>query len=85
MTPKEDVIKPHDMQIPTTQKIANAERALGKNYMPSLKGLTAPQAIQVLENYGFNVNISGNGRVYQQSPNIGDAVTNVNRVTLALR
>ena len=85
MTPKEDVIKPYEMQIPTTQKIANAERALGKNYMPSLKGLTAPEAIQVLENHGFNVNVSGNGRVYQQSPNIGDAVTNINRVTLALK
>ena len=53
--------------------------------MPSLKGLTAPEAIQVLENHGFNVNVSGNGRVYQQSPNIGDAVTNINRVTIALK
>ena len=85
MTPKEEVKELHELELSPSEKIAKAERALGKNYMPSLTGLTAPEAIQILENHGFKVDVAGNGRVYKQSPTLGEATTNVNRVRLALR
>jgi cell division protein FtsI (penicillin-binding protein 3) len=85
MTPKEKPIEEKTITPETYEKIANAERALNKNYMPSLKGLTAPEAIQLLENAGISVSITGNGRVYQQQPNIGEALHSVKRVKLALK
>ena len=42
------------------------------NSIPNVKGMAAMDAISLLENLGLKVNISGNGKVVEQSLNEGD-------------
>jgi cell division protein FtsI (penicillin-binding protein 3) len=60
-----------EWKIPTHQ---SPEEALKKNYLPSLSGLTAMEAISLLENHGIRVQVSGSGKVKSQDPPIGTAV-----------
>ncbi len=50
------------------------EEALQKNFLPSLRGLSAMEVISLLENYGINVKINGTGKVKKQDPPIGTAL-----------
>ncbi len=61
------------------------EGALKKNYVPNLKGLTAMQAMSLLENYGLNVKINGTGKVKEQNPAIGTALHKNMTIELTLR
>jgi cell division protein FtsI (penicillin-binding protein 3) len=60
-----------EWKTPTHQ---SPEEALKKNYLPSLSGLTAMEAISLLENHGIRVQVSGSGKVKSQDPPIGTAV-----------
>lgn len=55
--------------------VQQCERALGKNYLPNLNGLTAMEAATLLENHGIKVKVKGTGRVKQQNPPIGTALS----------
>lgn len=48
--------------------------ALQNNYLPNLQGLTAMEVIDLLENHGISVKISGTGKVKNQEPQIGTAL-----------
>ncbi len=61
------------------------ENSLKKNYLPNLQGLTAMQAISLLENYGLTVSVTGSGRVKSQEPPIGTALRKNMTVKLALQ
>jgi cell division protein FtsI (penicillin-binding protein 3) len=50
------------------------EEALQKNYLPSLRGLSAMEVISLLENHGINVTVKGSGKVKTQDPPIGTAL-----------
>lgn len=65
--------------------IESREQALQKNYLPNLQGLTAMQAISLLENYNINVRISGSGRVKTQHPRLGARLNKNMTVELNLR
>ncbi len=85
MTPHIEEVEVQAVKNTNTHKLAKAEEALHKNYMPSLNGLSAPEAIQVLENSGLQVSVVGNGRVYKQQPKVGVSLNNFNSVKLLLR
>jgi len=85
MTPHVEELKEQSVENTNTQKLAVAETALSKNYMPSLKGLSAPEAIQLLENSGLQVSVVGNGRVIKQQPKVGVALNSFNHVKLMLK
>ena len=66
-------------------KIENRENALKKNYIPNLQGLTAMQAVSLLENYGLNVKVNGSGKVREQVPAIGSVLRKNMTIELTLR
>jgi cell division protein FtsI (penicillin-binding protein 3) len=58
----------------STNESATPEKALKNNYLPNLAGLTAMEAIALLENHGIRVQVSGSGKVKSQEPAIGTAL-----------
>lgn len=62
-------------------KAVDAE--LRNHRLPDLRGLSAPEAISILENHGYKVQIEGNGRVRSQSPAPGTLMNA--RGTIALK
>lgn len=71
-----------------TSKIAvqenNIEKQLKKGIMPNLYGLSAKDAIFILENHGLNVRLLGFGSVKKQSIDAGKKFEKGNKVTLTL-
>lgn len=65
-------------------KTNQKEAALNKNYLPSFSGLTAMEAIAILENRGIKVIVKGTGRVQQQQPAMGTTITKNMTVELIL-
>ena len=61
------------------------EDALQKNYLPNLYGLSAMEAISLLENRGITVKVVGTGKVKHQYPKVGTALKKNMTVELALR
>ena len=64
---------------------ATKENALKKNYLPNLYGLTAMEAMSLLESYGIKVKVSGSGKVKSQQPKVGTALNKNMTVQLVLK
>jgi cell division protein FtsI (penicillin-binding protein 3) len=85
---------------PTTNKIANVNRATAKqdaqyndyykkvqdpnNILPNLKGMAGMDAVALLENWGLKVKVNGIGKVKSQSISAGTQVKKNTQVTLEL-
>ncbi len=86
---------PQEAQVLETQQLAMAQsdgasldkyrRAFKGNYLPSLNGLNARDAIRALNEAGLKVQISGAGSVYRQSPKVGTPLNSITTVKLELR
>jgi cell division protein FtsI (penicillin-binding protein 3) len=61
------------------------EDALEKNYLPSLRGLNARSATQVVEMAGKEIVLNGTGRVVAQEPAIGTPLNQCSTVTLWMK
>ena len=55
-----------------------------KTIMPNLKGMSAMDAISILENMGLKVQIVGNGTVSKQSIKSGQKIKPQSLITLVL-
>ena len=66
-------------------ELGRVQNALENNYLPSLRGLSAREASQLLEAEGLKVVLEGTGRVYAQEPAIGTALNQCSTVKLQLR
>jgi len=55
------------------------------NTLPDLFGMTAKDAIYILEKLGYNVNIKGRGKVYKQSIKSGNPVVKGTEITIYLK
>jgi cell division protein FtsI (penicillin-binding protein 3) len=55
-----------------------------KMVMPNLKGMSAMDAISILENMGLKVQTSGSGRVSEQSIKTGQKIISQSLITLEL-
>jgi len=55
-----------------------------KTVMPNLKGMSAMDAVSILENMGLKVQIIGNGRVSKQSVKKGQKIKSQSLITLEL-
>jgi cell division protein FtsI (penicillin-binding protein 3) len=62
----------------------NIERQLQKGIMPNLTGLSAKDALFLLENHGLSVRVSGFGSVKKQSIEAGQKIGRGNKITLIL-
>ncbi|MDP3558170.1 MAG: penicillin-binding protein [Bacteroidota bacterium] len=62
----------------------NIESQLKKGIMPSLHGLSAKDAIFLLENNGVHVQLQGFGSVQKQSIEVGQKFTKGNKIVLTL-
>lgn len=62
----------------------NVERQLKKGIMPNLQGLSAKDALYLLENNGINVKILGFGSVKKQSIEAGQKFNKGNKIVLTL-
>ena len=60
-------------------------RAFKANYLPSLSGLNARDAVRALSEAGIEVEIDGTGKVYRQSPKVGTSLNSITTVKLELR
>lgn len=85
---------------PTTNKIANVNRATAKqdaqyndyykkvqdpnSILPNLKGMAGMDAVALLENWGLKVKVNGIGKVKSQSISAGTQVKKNTQVTLEL-
>jgi cell division protein FtsI (penicillin-binding protein 3) len=56
------------------QKIEFHQRFIGKNTIPNVLGMSAKDAVYLIENKGIHVKISGHGKVIKQSIPAGKAV-----------
>ena len=65
-------------------KEVNYEAQLKKGIMPNLSGLSAKDALYLLENNGVNVKLLGFGSVKKQSVEAGQKFTKGNQITLTL-
>lgn len=63
---------------------SNLESQLKKGIMPNLSGLSAKDALFLLENNGVNVRLAGFGSVKKQSIEAGQRFSKGNKVTLTL-
>lgn len=84
MTPKEEMHLDMTKEIAHSKDPTKIEDALSKNYIPNLRGYNGNEAIQILENAGFKVETTGNGKVKSQHPKHGTArnTTSVIKLTL---
>ena len=57
---------------------------LDNNSMPSIVGMALADAIYILENYGFKVNVIGKGRITEQSIPQGNSIRKGQEITLKL-
>jgi cell division protein FtsI (penicillin-binding protein 3) len=62
----------------------NVERQLKKGIMPDLSGLSAKDALYLLENNGMYVKLQGFGSVKKQSIEAGQRFSKGNKITLLL-
>ena len=74
----------------TTARIENNEINLSENpnsenLTPSVYGMGAKDAVFILENKGFKVQINGKGKVYQQSRSAGQRYNKGETIVLNLR
>ncbi|MCK5824463.1 MAG: transpeptidase family protein [Ichthyobacteriaceae bacterium] len=60
------------------------KRPIRKNTMPNVKGMSAMNALPILENLGLKVSMSGVGRVVGQSIRTGSRIKKNNKVSLRL-
>lgn len=60
-------------------------KAFKANYLPSFSGMNARDAARALQEANIDVQISGTGTVYKQSPKVGTALNTVKKVILELR
>jgi cell division protein FtsI (penicillin-binding protein 3) len=77
----------HRMKADTLQVAlgsVNLESQLKKGIMPNLSGLSAKDALYLLENHGMSVKIQGFGCVKEQSIEPGQKFSKGNRITLIL-
>ncbi len=63
---------------------SNIESQLKKGIVPNLNGLTAKDALFLLENSGFNVTLFGMGSVKKQSLEVGKKFNKGDKITLIL-
>ena len=61
---------------------ANAQKEY--HGIPNLKGMSGMDAISILENMGIQVEVRGNGKVKNQSIEVGKEIKNVKKVVLEL-
>ncbi len=59
-------------------------KRLGKNYLPDVSGMTARDAVYLLESYGLRVKIIGKGKVISQSLMAGSKAVKGNEITITL-
>jgi len=57
---------------------------LDNNAMPSIVGMALSDAMYILENYGFKVNVIGKGRITEQSIPQGNSIRKGQEITLKL-
>ena len=86
---------PQEAQVLETQQLAMAlgestsldsyRRAFKANYLPSLRGLNAREAVRALSEAGLEAQIKGTGSVYRQSPKVGTPLNELRTVKLELR
>lgn len=55
-----------------------------ENRIPDVKGMSARDALYILENSGCRVTIKGAGRIVEQTPEAGSAITKETQITLVL-
>jgi cell division protein FtsI (penicillin-binding protein 3) len=67
-----------------TIETSNLERQLKKGIVPNLNGLTAKDALFLLENCGFHVTVVGIGSVKKQSLEAGKKYNKGDKITLIL-
>jgi cell division protein FtsI (penicillin-binding protein 3) len=84
MTPVESEVEEFNFENKDKINIAKAEEAISQNFFPNLKGLNGAEAVQLLENSGYEVSVNGNGKVRSQIPKHGTALQNVYTVNLIL-
>lgn len=68
----------------TNQHVQMSARNMGKNTMPDVTGMGLKDAVYLLENNGIKVEVSGMGRVKEQSIAAGTLVTKGTKVMLKL-
>ncbi len=82
-TPKELEILPEE-SIREHQIAQEIPADWSRDKLPDLRGMSAPEALSMLENRGFKVFTRGNGRVKGQYPPPGSNVSNTTRIELKL-
>lgn len=60
------------------------ENKVTENLVPNVKGMTLRDALFLLESTGLRVNVSGKGRVVEQSKMPGTKISNGNEITIKL-
>ena len=84
MTPVESEMTELQFEKSEDTYIAKAEDALDRNFFPNLRGMDGAEAVQLLENAGYQVNIHGNGKVRRHDPKHGTSTANLYSVNLFL-
>jgi cell division protein FtsI (penicillin-binding protein 3) len=81
---KIDVGSEYVIGLPTGDSVHYAPRNIKANVVPKLTGMTAKDAVYLLEDMGLNVKIVGSGFVTSQSLEAGTKVTKGKSITLKL-
>ena len=75
---------PNAFSIGNTYLATNKIDKLENQTLPNLKGMSGAEAISILENHGYKVQITGNGKVQRQFPPAGSRITKHNLIELRL-
>ncbi|MDF2447652.1 MAG: Peptidoglycan glycosyltransferase [Bacteroidota bacterium] len=78
------VVKNNDDTLSISLRSANLENQLKKGVVPNLNGLSAKDALFLLENSGFHVKLYGMGSVKKQSIEAGKKFNKGDKITLIL-
>ncbi len=81
---KIDVGSEYVIGLPTGDSAHYAPRSIKQNLVPKLIGMTAKDAVYLLEDMGMNVKIVGSGFVTSQSLDAGTRITKGKSITLQL-